>query len=223
MKRAVIFDMYETLVTLQTEPQCFSRHMAEIAGADLSAFRAAWRSTEDARMLGALTLEAALRRSLEECGAWSEEAYEAILRRRYASREIGPDRLHPQILPMLETLRRRGVRIGLITNCQSEEVASIRRSVLWPYFDAPVTSFETGVMKPDPAIFHLCMDSLGVCAADCLYVGDGGSQELTAARLLGLRAVQAVWYFRPGGVQPVAPLAEFPRAQQPAEIPGYLA
>ena len=225
MIRAVIFDMYETLVTLMTGPQCFSRDMAALAGADVTAFRAAWRRTEDDRMLGRTTFEEAVRSSLEACGAWSQTAYEAILHQRLASREICLERLHPQILPMLDALKKSGAQTGLITNCQSEEVSAIRRSVLWPYFDASIMSFEVGLMKPDPAIFRCCMERLGVNPPECLYVGDGGSRELEAASDLGMRPLQAAWYLlqgERGSLQPVGRLAGFVQAEKPTDVLRYL-
>ena len=222
MIRAVIFDMYETLVTLMTGPRCFSGDMAAIAGADVAAFRAAWRATEDARMLGGMSFETAVRQAMERSGCFSEAAFGRIVGQRRASREIRPERLHPGILPMLTALHERGMQVGLITNCQSEEAEAIRASVLWPYFDAPVLSCEAGVMKPDLAIFRLCMDALGVRPAECLYVGDGGSHELEAARALGMRAVQAAWYLTGDPIQPVGRLAEFPAAATPVELLEHL-
>lgn len=222
MIRVVIFDMYETLVTLMTGPRCFSRDMAALAGADEAAFRRIWRSTEDARMLGRMTFEAAVQESLKGCGAWSEAAYQAIIRQRAASREIRPERLHPGILPLLEQLHGQGLRVGLITNCQSEEAQAIRSSVLWPHFDAPVMSWEAGVMKPDPAIFRLCMEQLGAKAEECLFVGDGGSGELTAACAMGMRPLQAAWYLQEGLPQPVGRLAEFPQAGVPGDVLRHL-
>ncbi len=221
MIRAVIFDMYETLVTLMTGPRCFSGDMAAIAGADVAAFRAAWRETEDARMTG-MPLEAALRKAMEGSGCFTQAAYERILALRYDSRVIRTELLHPHVLPMLETLHARGLQVGLVTNCQSEEAEMIRRSVLWTHFDVPVLSCEAGVMKPDPAIFRLCVDALGVSAAECLYVGDGGSRELEAARALGMRAVQATWYMNGDPAQPVGLLADFPQACSPLDILSHI-
>lgn len=222
MIRAVIFDMYETLVTLLRGPRCFSGDMAAIAGADVAAFRAAWRETEDARMTG-MPLETALRKAMEGSGCFTQAAYERILALRYDSRVIRPELLHPHVLPMLEALHARGVQVGLITNCQSEEAAMIRASVLWPHFDAPVLSCEAGVMKPDPAIFRLSMDVLDVRPAECLYVGDGGSDELAAARALGMWAIQATWYMTGDPAQPVGRLAEFPQAASPMDVIAQLA
>ena len=38
------------------------------------------------------------------------------------------------------------------------------------------------------------MSDLGVSPEECIYIEDGGSQELEAARDLGMNAMQAVWY-----------------------------
>lgn len=222
MIRAVIFDMYETLVTLMRAPQCNSAEMAALAGAEPEAFRRVWRGTEDDRMLGRRTFASALRLSMEESGVWSQPVFERIVRLRGRSREILPETLHPQILPMLSALRDRGMRMGLISNCQSEEVAAIRRSALMPYFDVSVLSFEVGLMKPDPAIFRRCTAALNVPEEACLYVGDGGSHELEAARQLGMRTVQAVWYLQEGSTQPCGRMPGFPQAGTPMDILQYI-
>lgn len=51
-------------------------------------------------------------------------------------------------------------------------------------------------MKPDPKIFQLALDALAVSPQDCLYIGDGGSNELQAASLLGMRAVMVRTSYR---------------------------
>jgi len=102
----------------------------------------------------------------------------------------------PALLPMLSGLKAQGIQIGLITNCFSEEAKLIRESALSSYFDAPCLSYELGVRKPDPTIFHVCLKKLGIPAQNCLYVGDGGSRELETARDLGMQVVQATWYRR---------------------------
>ena len=78
-------------------------------------------------------------------------------------------------------------------------------------------------MKPDPAIFRLSMDALGASPDECLYVGDGGSDELAAARALGMRAIQATWYMDGDPAQPVGRLAEFPQAANPMDVIAQLA
>ncbi len=46
-------------------------------------------------------------------------------------------------------------------------------------------SCEVGLVKPDPAIYALCLEQLGLTGADCLYVGDGSGNELVGARDAG--------------------------------------
>ena len=127
--------------------------------------------------------------------------------------------LHHGILPMLSGLKARGIRIGLITNCFSQEAKLIRESKLYPYFDAPCLSWEEGVRKPDPAIYRTCLRRLGIAPENCLYVGDGGSFELETARSLGLQAVQATWYRQPTFEHKQAALrTNFPQLSDPMEV-----
>jgi putative hydrolase of the HAD superfamily len=46
------------------------------------------------------------------------------------------------------------------------------------------------------------MCSLSVKSEECMYVGDGGSEELETARKLGMKAIQAAWYLQEGTTQP---------------------
>ena len=57
MIRAVIFDMYETLITHYRSPLYFGAQMAEDAGIAEEGFQALWRSTEYDRTIGKLTFE----------------------------------------------------------------------------------------------------------------------------------------------------------------------
>ena len=127
--------------------------------------------------------------------------------------------LHPGILPMLSALKEKGIKIGLITNCFSEEAKLIRESELFPFFDAPCLSWEVGIRKPDPAIYYVCMEKLGIPVENCLYVGDGGSQELETARGLGMQAVQATWYRKADFERLQAALRpDFPKIDEPMEL-----
>jgi putative hydrolase of the HAD superfamily len=46
-----------------------------------------------------------------------------------------------------------------------------------------------GCAKPEAEIYHACLQSLGLGASDCIFVGDGGSDELAGAKAVGLRTV----------------------------------
>lgn len=192
--RAVIFDMYETLVTQFCSPLYYGTQIALDLGLAPEAFLPGWRSTEEERATGTLTFGAVMERLMKEQGIYTPQRHGEVVEKRTAIQADCFAHLHPQILPMLEGLKERNIRIGLISNCFSEEAELIRKSVLMRYFDVPCLSWEVGVRKPDPAIYRDCLQKLGLPAESCLYVGDGGSRELETADALGMQTVQATWY-----------------------------
>lgn len=255
MIRAVIFDMYETLITHYNSPLYFSGEMAADAGIPLDIFRKTWRETDYARTVGEVTLEQVLERIFREYQGAEEllsREYQGIEESRNVGqyhgvgenpacfdaavqnriREIATKRvqvkeelfrhLHPGIIPMLEALKAEGYLIGLISNCFSEEAAVIRKSILFPYFDALCLSYEQGMAKPDRRIYEKCMEMLGLKPEECLYVGDGGSFELEAARDCGMHPVQAVWYLKDNTMQPVGRIADFIPVETPMDVLNYV-
>ena len=222
MIKAVIFDMYETLITHYNCPLYFGTQMAADAGIPLEKFQPLWRSTESERTVGTMTFEDVITKILEENNCYSKEVLKTIADKRTAVKEECFKHLHEEIIPMLEALKERGVKIGLISNCFSEEARVIRGSILFPYFDGVCLSYEQGVQKPDKEIYRRCMEQLEVTPEECVYVGDGGSFELETARELGMTAVQAVWYLREGTSQPRGRMDEFEQAERPLDIMRYL-
>jgi putative hydrolase of the HAD superfamily len=59
-----------------------------------------------------------------------------------------------------------------------------------PYVDITVFSVIAGVRKPHPTLYEAVTSKLDVPSAACLYVGDGGSGELTGAERAGMTAVR---------------------------------
>jgi putative hydrolase of the HAD superfamily len=56
-------------------------------------------------------------------------------------------------------------------------------------FDSTVFSCSVGLRKPDPRIYRLALDELGVEAEEAMFVGDGANDELAGAERTGMRAV----------------------------------
>lgn len=218
MIKAVIFDMYETLITHYQSPLYFGTQMADDAGIPQSRFGERWHATENDRTVGKMTLEEVLEAILRDNGCYSEELLHRIVQKRIETKEACFRYIHEEIIPMLDGLRDRGMKVGLISNCFSEEADVIRKSVLFPYFDAACLSYEQGLQKPDTEIFTRCVRQLNVKADECLYVGDGGSHELEAASAVGMNAVQAVWYLRDGVNQPCGRKAGFQQIENPMEL-----
>lgn len=222
MIKAVIFDMFETLITHYRCPLYFGAQMARDARIDEEVFQSRWRATEHERSVGKMTLEEVIEMILWENHVYSEKLVEKIAEKRTMTKRECFSHLHPEIIPMLVGLKEKGCKVGLISNCFSEEAKVIRESELFPYFDGVCLSCEQGVEKPDKEIFRRCMGQLGVTAQECLYVGDGGSRELETARDLGMKAVQAVWYLMEGTTQPVARKPEFAQVEHPLEVFAYV-
>ena len=73
MIKAVIFDMYETLITLFDSPLYFGTQMASDAGIAEGRFQETWRAEETNRTTGKFTLEELLEKILRENNCFSEE------------------------------------------------------------------------------------------------------------------------------------------------------
>lgn len=219
MIKAVIFDMYETLVSLWVDTNHYmGKQIAADAGIAESTFREIWDPSEEPRTLGKLSYEDVIEKILKVNGKYSEELFAKLVRKR---REINSEcfgKLHAEILPMLEELHRRGIKLGLVTNCYYEEADAIKESSLYPYFDGVCMSCEMGMKKPEKKIFEMCLSKLDVLPEEAIYCGDGGSRELEVAGSIGMKPVQAVWYLRDGLGQPVGRLPEYIGASSPMEL-----
>jgi putative hydrolase of the HAD superfamily len=92
----------------------------------------------------------------------------------------------------LDTLRRlkyMGKTLGLISNADVTEILGWQSSPLVQYFDKALFSCQVGFVKPEREIYESCISGLGVVPEDCLYVGDGGSDELKGAHDVGMKTV----------------------------------
>ena len=220
MIKAVIFDMFETLVTLFEGRTYFGENIAADVGADPKEFRKAWHATEDDRTTGKLTIAEAAEKTLRLLDIYDEEKVNTIVRKRREALGDTFSGIPDSSEELLKELHNRNIKIGLITNAFSDERDFIRGCRLFPYFDAVRISYEEGLLKPDHSMYLSIMDELRAEPQECLYVGDGGSKELYAARELGMKAVQAAWFhelaFEPHVPCPI--LDEFPQAYEQKDI-----
>lgn len=195
MVKAVIFDLYETLITEWVSDKYHSGKCAADLGVDYKLFREVWESLHPPMDTGACSYEQALIRICRAAGITpSPETLALCVARRIKGKAQCFAHPREDILQMLGALKAAGVRLCLCSNCSSDEVTALRESALYPYFDAVVLSYEAGVKKPDEAIYRVCTEKLGVSPSDCLYIGDGGSHELYGARAVGMKPARAMWF-----------------------------
>ncbi len=95
--------------------------------------------------------------------------------------------LRPDVHRMLETLRARSFRLGVISNVISR--TQVPRNLdlygLTPFFETVVTSSCLGWRKPNPRIFLEATRQLNLLPAECAYVGDTVSRDVVGARRAG--------------------------------------
>lgn len=96
----------------------------------------------------------------------------------------------PGAIPTLESLRRRGVRLGLVTNGKSKtQREKIERFDLAQHFDVIAVEEEFGVGKPDVRVFRFALSHLGAGAADAWMVGDNLETDVAGAQGAGIHAI----------------------------------
>ncbi len=218
MIKAVIFDMFETLITHFESPLYMGKQIAKDIGITEQKFREIWDTTDEARTLGKETLEEVIEEVLRVNNCYSDELFGKIISKRKMSKIECFNHIHPEIIPMFKSIKEMNIKIGLITNCYYEERDVIKNSILFDYFDTVCMSCELGMQKPELAIFQRCVKELAVTPEECLYIGDGGGFELETAQVLGMHAIQAAWYLKDGVNQPAKRKAEFLQAESPMDV-----
>jgi putative hydrolase of the HAD superfamily len=95
----------------------------------------------------------------------------------------------PGAVETIAALRERGLKTGLITVCSEDVVSLWEETDFHGLFDAEVFSAAVGLRKPDPEIYRIALEQLGVEAEDAMFVGDGANDELGGAERIGMTAV----------------------------------
>jgi putative hydrolase of the HAD superfamily len=189
---AVIFDLFGTLVDNFAIEQ-FNMMLAVMArelDAEREDFIRHWIGTYRERASGVFT-------STEEnifhiAGAMqlqpSPEQIEKarILRWQFTQKWLKP---RSDAIETLAQLRQMGLKIGLVSDCSSEVPGIWSATPFAPFFDVTIFSCSVSMCKPDPRIYALACEQLAVDPTRCLYVGDGGSQELSGAHRAGMHPV----------------------------------
>ncbi|MEU6643225.1 HAD-IA family hydrolase [Saccharomonospora sp. NPDC046836] len=93
---------------------------------------------------------------------------------------------YPDTAAVLKAATAKGLRVGVLSNIAFDIRPAFTQHGFDTYVDEFVLSFEVGAIKPDPAIFRLLLDRLGVAPEQALMVGDheqadGGARELGCA------------------------------------------
>jgi putative hydrolase of the HAD superfamily len=189
---AVIFDLFITLTDFEAERRRpdMMLEIGETLGLDGPAFVSIMRETFTERATGLLgDLPSTLRQLSRRLGSDpSASRLDAAVRLRLRH-EMAVLRPREGVLETLAGLKADGLLLGIVTDCSTE------LPPLWPQLpyaelvDGAVFSCQMGHRKPHRSLYEEAVRLLAVRPEQCLYVGDGGSKELTGAQAVGMTAV----------------------------------
>jgi HAD superfamily hydrolase (TIGR01509 family) len=194
--------------------RALSRHGVEVAPSQLaSAEPHAMKALDEATVIGSTDDRARgwlyFDLVLRHAGVPPSEATDAAFAdlREYHRRENLWEHVEPDIVPALEALRGRGLRLVVVSNANGTLRHLFDRVGLAKWFDHMLDSHEWGVEKPDPRLFQLALEQSGAAAATTVHVGDLYQVDVVGARRAGL--ADAVLF----DVAGLYPHADCPRIQ----------
>jgi putative hydrolase of the HAD superfamily len=124
--------------------------------------------------------------------------------------------------PLLRELRRRGIKVGVLSNTMWPRRAHeqiFARDQVFELIDGAVYTSEINWVKPHPEAFRAAMAAIGETdPAACVFVGDRPYDDIHGAKSAGMRAVLIMNSDVPGygAAEPDATITRL------AELPGYL-
>ena len=162
-------------------------------------------------------LYATLKAGMERCQAWREASEREVPPERvwsefvFTDHALPPEKLaaigeelafywdahfsrrtlRPQVPTLLPMLRARGLRLGVISNIISRGFVEHQLATygIRDFFDVVLTSSACGWRKPNPRIFRQAAQQLNVPPAECAYIGDTISRDVSGARRAGYALV----------------------------------
>jgi HAD superfamily hydrolase (TIGR01549 family) len=120
------------------------------------------------------------------------------------------------VSPALAALRRRGLRIVVVSNANGTLRAHLDRLGLTSRFDVVLDSADEGVEKPNPRFFEIALEKSGARKETTIHVGDLYYVDVMGARSAGLRGVLL-------DEANLRPDADCPRVQSLDELVGKIA
>ena len=97
--------------------------------------------------------------------------------------------LYVDVQPVLHALKRRGLRLAVVSNWHRGLGSFCHEMNLSNLLDAVISSSDIGIEKPDPRIFHEAVRRLRAKPDHIVHVGDEPDEDFSGAVAAGLRAI----------------------------------
>lgn len=99
-------------------------------------------------------------------------------------------RLESGAIEVLDELKNRGCKLALITNDNNLITDLIEKFDIEKYFDVVLSSYKIGLAKPNPEIYKLCAEKLGVSDySEITMVGDKLDRDVEPPKALGMKGI----------------------------------
>jgi putative hydrolase of the HAD superfamily len=191
--RGVLFDLFYTLIN-PLDPVFMGENEYAALGISRSDFESRNMAGYEIWAGGGVRDPVELVRRILADLDFSEERIRAAARARLGRIRSSLFGVEPKNLGLLTKLRERGVKTALVSNADVIDTRYWKESPLAACFDVTIFSCDAGILKPDPRIYRLALEGIGLPASACLYVGDGGHEELQGAKEAGLTTALTVEY-----------------------------
>jgi len=197
---AVVFDMFETLLTMADRKQpspwqhLWRTAQKELAPGLMSKFKLGVASTYVMTHNGAAE-DVVLDAITSQCKGMPRAPLEALCEKLCFVEEVHAEassvELYSETLSTLRTLRERGYRIACCSNLSTPYGGALHEVGIQEYFDEVIYSYEVGAVKGrgDNAIYELVGERLGLPLANILFVGDSLIADYTGPLAAGMQAV----------------------------------
>ena len=186
--KIIIFDLFETLISEFGSGRSSTTEVAQTLQLPVKEFQQEYQNLRFARLTGQFSdYSSVLRYIVRKLGRKSPEStIKALAEHRYSAWAAHLRRVEPEILDMLNEISSSSIRLGLISNTERSSVLDWVNSPLSNFFEVTVFSNIVGMVKPDPHIYQHACQNLGVAPSDCIFIGDGNSDELRGAARVGM-------------------------------------
>jgi putative hydrolase of the HAD superfamily len=226
--KAVLLDVLGTLVELDSPAPALREEIERRTGVDVGEERAAAAFSAEIRYYLAHHMEGRDMKAVDDlrdrCAgeircALALDGLDHVTAREAMLAALR-FRAFPDALPLLRTLRERGVRAVAASNWDASLPEGLERTGLAPYLDGAVSSAVVGAAKPDPGVFRAALDHAGCEPDEAFHVGDSMQADVEGARAAGIRVAlldrHGVLGDPPSGVPKLSSLDEAPSVIWPA-------
>lgn len=191
--RGVIFDLFHTLTSADIM-RVPGKGTSEILGVSREDWNEQLLVHSDDRLRGKTTDPFKIVQKMAHAidPTISVQTIETAVKKRIERFRYALTHIEQSTLNTLDALKKSAKKLGLVSNADENEIIGWNGSPLEQFFDTVVFSCRVGYIKPERQIYEVCLRALKLQPEDCIYVGDGGSDELRGAKELGMTTVMTI-------------------------------